>query len=510
MSSQSGVGEGDVSTRSNVILIVWDACRLDYACEHAPTLQKLASQNLWFKNAVTAAGHSLSSHVSMLSGQYPHEHGVFHQQHMIEELPLLDDFGQEEYTRYGISANGFASPMYGFDEWFDEFYNTQGQMVFPEGLDIHRYGRNVRESNDGVFEADSVSYTDLLRATLRHDYPFQSAINVAAAGLSELVGSKPALQRVPHPRFSPVSEFCYSPETNTRLLRDIIHREADSESPFFAFANYMDTHHPYAPPEEYQRRFCGRTFSFRELSQINEQAHPWTYFAALEDGGQHDEVFYETIRGLYAGEVHSVDDHLRRILDALDQTGLRDETVVVVTADHGENLGETDRMGETRMGHVASASEHMLRIPLVVAHPDMPSNDIDQFVSLRRLRGLLTPENLTDSTQTFQALLEDEEYVASQVPVLNGDKICDRYPEIPEEIIRRNLSVIYRGEWKMVVGSNDDEFAFIDDEQCDIEDVPAEIVERCNENLQELVRREVGGRELSSSEVAHLEALGYL
>ncbi|MEF8814328.1 MAG: sulfatase-like hydrolase/transferase [Halovenus sp.] len=497
-------------TRLNVLLLVWDACRLDYAREHAPTLASLGNESLWFENAITAAGHSLSSHVSMMTGTYPSEHGIFHQQHMIDELPLLDDLNDAGYTRYGVSANGFASPMYGFDDGFDEFYNTQGQMVFPEGLDVHRYGRTVREENEGEFDADSVSYTDLLRATLRHERPLRSGVNVAAAGLSELVGSKPVLQRIPHPRFSPISEFCYSPEKNTQRIQSILERESDSDSPFFLFANYMDTHHPYAPPEQYQRQYCGRTLPFRELSDLNERAHPWTYFEALEAGDQPDEAFHETIRDLYAGEVRSADDHLRQILEVLDREGMREETLIVVTADHGENLGETDRMGETRMGHVASASEHMLRVPLVVAHPELPGDDIEQHVSLRRLRSLLRPGNLEGGSPGRDALLQDDGTVASQVPVLNGETICDRYPRVPEETVRRQLSVMYRDGWKIVVGSNGDEVAWLDGEQRKVDDTPEELVGGCRRNLRALVQQGTGERELSSSERAHLEALGYL
>jgi len=388
----------------------------------------------------------------LVTGQYPHEHGTFSRTDSIESTPLLADLGERGYLRYGVSANGFASPKYGFDKEFDEFYNTQAQMVFPEAFDVHGYARRVQDEQ-GSFSPEDVSAIDLLRAVLTHSQPLKSLANVSAATLTELVGRYDTLQRVPHPRFNQYSEFCYSPEKNTRMISDVLHSTPDDQ-PFFLFTNYMDPHHPYAPPEQQQRRCCGRTFSFKELSR-------------------------------YA--------------------------LIMVTADHGENLGEADRMGESRFGHVCSISDYLLRVPLLIAHPDLESRDISEYVSLKDIRGLVTePEPLLNSAGKDIDPLEPEDGIVSgQLPGGTSDALLQRYPEMADTL-RRHMIGIYTEGWKVVVTSTDDPRAWNEGKERPVDEAPEKLVETAREQLADLVRAAGSDRGLSEADQAHLEALGYL
>lgn len=496
----------------NVLFIVWDACRLDAAIEHAPTLTALADDNLWFENAIAPAGYSLPSHVSMFNGQYPHEHGSYVQGKMVGSLPLLADLGEQGYTRYGVSANGFASSMYGFDREFDRFYNTQAQMLYPEALDVHRYVGQRREANDGEFSVSDITVTDLLSEVRRNDYPAKSLANVASAALTEIVREYPSLQRIPHRRFSKYSEFYYSPEKNTRVIESILDREARRNDPFFVFTNYMDTHHPYAPPERYQRECVGRTTPFNELARLADRTHPWEFIAAAERGEQPlSDASLETVRRLYAGEVRTADEHLGRLLDALDAYGLREDTVIIVTADHGENLGETDRLGETRMGHALSASENLLRVPLVVAHPYLDGDRATEYVSLKDLRWLLA--DLTSFLDTGgadrDAILPANGVVSSQVPVTADGGLGERYPEL-RHLLGRHRSVSYADGYKVVAISPGEERAWRGKTEVAFEEAPAACVEDCRDNLTTLMQSTEEADGPSDVDRAHLEALGYL
>ncbi|TYL36416.1 hypothetical protein CV102_22590 [Natronococcus pandeyae] len=496
----------------NILLIVWDACRFDAATAHAPALRSLAESNLWFENAVTPAGHSLPAHASLLNGKYPHQHGIFRHGQSIDSLPLLKSLGNDDYTRYGVSANGFASPKYGFDEGFDEFYNTQGQMVFPRGFDIHRYGRQLREGNDGEVDLDSISYPELLRMVVAHERPIRSAVNVAAAGVMELTRNHSFLEKIPHPRFNPYSEFNYSPDKNTDLIESIIERESSIDSPFFVFANYMDTHRPYAPLSKYQREYCGQTFSYRELSALNRSAQPWRFIERERNGSPLDEETLRTIRRLYRGEVRTVDEHLERILHALEEAGLREETLVVVTADHGENLGETDLMGERRIGHVASANDNLLRVPLVVAHPELDARLVERPVSVKDLYELLTTgtEPLIETAGEWEGWYRTANgIVASQVPAQANEVLLERHPDLTD-VLTRHISVCYSESWKVVATSTGEEYAWIDGEEIGVSDAPETLIETCRENLVQLETSSTEKKNLSESDVEHLEALGYL
>lgn len=492
----------------NVLLIIWDACRLDAAREHAPTLAALADDNLMFENAITPGGYSLPSHTSMVTGTYPSEHGTYSQDHTIAETPLLAALGEDEYTRYGVSANGFASAMYGFDREFDRFYNTQAQMRYPEGLDVHAYARQVRELEDSSAEFFDVRM--LTRAIRNHDHPLKSLANVATAGLTETVRDSPLLQRIPHPRFDTYSEFCYDPEKNTRTITSIFDQEKSSRTPFFIFTNYMDPHHPYAPPRRYRQVYCGRSVPYRELSNLADRTHPLQHLRNHRQGNELSDEDRQTVRNLYAGEVRTADDHLRLLLQALEQRGLRENTLIIVTADHGENLGETDRMGETRFGHVCSASDHLLRVPLVVAHPELDGQTIERHVSLKDLYGLIkNPIPLLDSTGKDLGGLEPDEVVSGQVPANGTSTLRKRYPDLVD-LLDRHLVASYVGEWKVVESSSGEKRAWNGEDERDPSQAPEQALEACREHLDGLENPQTVDRDLSKTDLSHLEALGYL
>lgn len=499
---------GDVE-RPNVLLVVWDACRLDAASGYAPTLADLASENLWFENAITPAGYSLPSHTSLLTGEYPHEHGVYSQEHQIERAPLLDRLGDRGYRRYGVSANGFASAMYGFDRGFDEFYNTQAQMVYPEGLDVHGLAQRARDATGDV-DVGGMGTTDVVRAVLGHDQPLKSACNVASAALTELVRSYPVLRRVPHRRFSVHAEFGYSPARNTDTIRRILRDEADRDGPFFLFTNYMDAHHPYAPGAEYQRAFCGRTFSNAELREFADLTHPLDYLDRRGKGETMPEATRAALRNLYLGEVRTADDHLRQLLDALDELGLREDTLVVVTADHGENLGERDELGERRFGHVLSASDNLLRVPLVVAHPALDGRRVEEYVSVKDLFGLCTdPAAVLESGGADLAGLAPEGLVAAQLPAYVNDVLESNYPAL-RDLLARHIAVVYGDDWKVVDTSTDTRRAFHGGADRSFEDAPEHLRTACRTHREALEDLAPGGRQLGTEERRHLEALGYL
>ncbi len=111
--------------------------------------------------------------------------------------------------------------------------------------------------------------------------------------------------------------------------------DADKERPFFAWVHLYDPHTPYEAPEPYRSRFP------------------------------------HTMIGAYDAEIATADGQLGRLLDALDQDGRLGETLVVVTGDHGEMLGEH---GEQTHGFfVYDAVTH---IPVVIAGPGVPAREI--------------------------------------------------------------------------------------------------------------------------------------
>lgn len=116
---------------------------------------------------------------------------------------------------------------------------------------------------------------------------------------------------------------------------------ADDARPFLLFLNFFDAHTPYRPPPATLAMVHpGATVSFATAKTLDE------------------------LSTLYDGELRVADDGLARVLDALRARGLFDEMMIVVTADHGELLGE-----HGGFGHGKSLWEEEIRIPLLVKCP---------------------------------------------------------------------------------------------------------------------------------------------
>lgn len=496
----------------NIVLVVWDACRLDYAREYASNLTELATENVWFERAIAPSPWSLPSHASIFTGKYPHEHGCHRLDGSIDN-DLVDRLSKNGYRTYGVSANGFASQRTGFHEGFDEFHYTGGRERYPEGLDVSGFAQRYLEKDEAV---DIGVLVETLQRSIRHDYPLKSLANFLSVGLGEISNRYESLQHIPHPVFSPDSGYCYSPEHNTRRLRSVIEGHDHKASPFFTFTNYMDTHRPYKPRSELQKKHLGQALSFRELRRLNEHvAHPWEFVDDLENGTI-DEADVETIRDLYAGEVETIDEHLARIREILDEAGVLKDTLIIVTSDHGENLGEADERGWRRMGHEASVSDSVIRVPLLLAHPELDSRAVSEPVSLKDLFGLLvdgTEELLASGGREIPGLLPFAGATASQYPATGGEKFFERHPDVDKEIIKHRIAyhsaVAYNETWKVVAASTGERWAGDGEGERSLDDAPARLVETVEEHLAALQQFGDGG-DLSEEDVSQLEALGYL
>jgi arylsulfatase A-like enzyme len=148
-------------------------------------------------------------------------------------------------------------------------------------------------------------------------------------------------------------------------------RAREPRRPFFLFVNFFDAHYPYTAPAVWARRFL-----------------PPDTLLDSTDRSQFD--------ALYDAEIRYADEHLGRLLDWLREQGLYDETLVVVTADHGEMMGEHEEWG-----HNGLLFEPLVRIPLVVKQPGQREGRVDEvpiqhpgiFDRVLRTAGLAPPES---------------------------------------------------------------------------------------------------------------------
>ena len=497
----------------NILFIVWDACRYDYAHSHAETFADLTANNLNFANAITPATWSLPSHASLFSGEYPASHGSSLITDRINASPLTDSLRADGYTCYSVSGNSFASHRTGFHDSFDDTYYTQGEEPFLDALGIYSHVMKKRADSTS---AAGIAY-DTLRAALAHDQPIRSLVNLAAVGAGRTASKVDMLQRIPSPIFSDLTGYNFSEEQHTSKIEDLLEKETEIDDPFFIFTNYVTTHRPYKPAPVLQEKHLGERLPREEIVRLNRDiAAPWDFIERLETTNV-DESDIEQVRGLYAGEVETADAHLNRLLETLEREGLRDDTLLIITADHGENLGEVDAMGRQRMGHEASMSEHLLRVPLIIAHPELEENQVEEYVSLKDIFGVLTGDIndlLHSSGADLGSLLPDDGTVLSEDPAAGGEQLYEKYPDVPRELIDDRVTedavAAYWESWKIVMESTGETHVWHEKEEQALENAPAALREQCENQLRELEKLSGDDEGLSDADVEQLEALGYL
>jgi arylsulfatase A-like enzyme len=426
------------------------------------------------------------------------------------KTPLVSRLSDRGYTTYGVSANGFASQRTGFHEDFDWFRYTGGRDRYLDGVDVSGTAQKVLRNSRGSY---SKALIEVLKTLSTHDSRVKSLANLLAVSCGELATKLDPLQRIPHQVFAPTSDYSYRPEKNTRAIRSIFENH-DKDEPFFLFTNYMDTHRCYKPPENLQRKHIGRSLNYDELVRLNEGvAAPWV-FEEQKARGELDDSDIKDVRGLYAGEVETVDTHLKRIYDALESEGLLEDTIVVVTADHGENLGETDEMGRRRMGHEASVSEAVLRVPLLVAHSDFTTRTVSELVSLTDLYDLfLNPEPILNSGgEEIPGLVQNEQTVSQYPPKGGAEETIEKYPDASRECIEHAASessvIVYDAGWKVVVESTGDQWAKEGHDEANFSDVPEALRNMIRCHLA-MLSEPVDGT-MSDEQASQLEALGYI
>lgn len=147
--------------------------------------------------------------------------------------------------------------------------------------------------------------------------------------------------------------------------------EVDEDS-VLCWNHYMDVHGPYQPPGKYRTIYADRKVSNRRSQYLLQRA------IRSPDGLSSEEQ--QSLIDLYDGEIRYLDSQVRAFMQALRESGLYEDSLIIITADHGEGLGS-----EGFYEHPRQLTRGLLHVPLLFAGPEVPSRTIDTPVSLRHL-----------------------------------------------------------------------------------------------------------------------------
>ena len=279
----AGAREGS----TNLVLVVVDALRADHLEPHGsalPTVHTtaLAAQGAVFERCIAQAPFTWTSFGSFFTGKYPWRHGLVRMDEhfrMPRRNTTLAQVLAREGWRTGAILTGTMTRGTGLLEGFQVYFE---EMVGHETVETWNDWTKVRS-----------------RLVV---WRFLSRIKAGLGGM----------------------------RTGTEAVRFI---EENAGRPFFAMVHLYTTHTPYDPPERYRK---GRVDPLHGV-QVFTSDHR----KVMERGDvEIDEPLVRQIRGLYEGGVLWADEVLGQIQQALSSAGVADKTIVVLTSDHGEELGD--------------------------------------------------------------------------------------------------------------------------------------------------------------------------
>ena len=193
------------------------------------------------------------------------------------------------------------------------------------------------------------------------------------------------------------AEYFQTPrgERVTDLATAFLDRHDDE--PFFLYAQYWDPHAPYKRSEEEVERFRGEYLPEYPTQEMIDDHQDWDAFRSAGQFGVEDREDLDELVSNYDAEIRYADEHVGRLLDELRERDLYDETLVVVTADHGEEFGEHGLYREHWSTHDGTQ-----RVPLLVKPPaseavdpgsrDQLVTNVDLPVTLADYAGLDAPD----------------------------------------------------------------------------------------------------------------------
>lgn len=498
----------------NVLCLVLGCLRLDAITEtDAPNIHSLASDNLSFDACITPANWSLPAHASIFTGKWPHKHGYFHRAHHLDRLPLVDTLNHKGYTTVGVSANIYASSSHGFDRGFDRFYETR-RPLNPHGLNPFAHVRKIQEDRT----PRPRDYVKTLIDAATHSNPLASLDNFARAVALELdrrYGYREYLPLVDNDKYGFLTE---ASDRTSDLLIDEIERRAGQSDPLFAFANYMDTHYPYEPPVEHFQAVSNGRWELNDLRNMDPNISNARRFRSEFFGDNIDQDDVELVRAAYRAEVRSVDEQVGRLLQALEDAGIRDETMVVITSDHGEGLGEMDLRGERTMGHLDALNEHLWTVPLIVAHPKMKDQTVTDRVSLRALHDLLVSdlESFLNSHGQIWGEYFNDDPVFFELPANPYHEESMRtYDNFEDWFVEResltHTVLGFENKWKVVVDSRGEVSVYRDEKNVEVSSLHSNLRAACEDALSQFpVIQDDVENDLSGNVEQQLRDLGYV
>jgi arylsulfatase A-like enzyme len=369
---------GFQSDKKNVVVVVFDAFSAynislyGYGRETTPNIARLAKRAIVYHNHYASSNFTTSGTASLLTGTFPYTHRAFKLGSFV-----LDEYADKnifaffkDHYRIAYSHNPWVNILFKqFKENIDEFIPREQltlfssdrlvQKVFPNDIDTASLGwiQNIKRQQDGY------------------------AYSLFLSGLISSLEDKYISQyKSQFPRGIPSAG-----DEGGFLLEHaidwVVDRIQAAPGPIFSYFHFLPPHHPYRTHSEFFGHF--RNDNYKPDNK------PLDVFA------EHQDTDVNTLRQYYDEFILYVDREFNRMFELLEESGQLDNTILVLTSDHGEMFERGIAMHYTN-----ALYEPLIRIPLLIFEPGVktrtdiyePTSAVDLLPTLAHLSGYQIPQ----------------------------------------------------------------------------------------------------------------------
>jgi arylsulfatase A-like enzyme len=356
----------------NILFIMYDQLRHDFlSCAGHPTMRtpnmdRLAAMGVRFSRAYVQSPVCGASRMSFYTGRYVHSHGAAWNNFPLKvgEVTLGDHLRALGVDSWLIGKTHMQADAEGMARLGLAPDSVIGARVAECGFDVWERDDGLwAEGPDGFYDTRRSPYNEWLKTRgYPGENPWLTHAN-AAVGEDGTLASGWLMKnaRLPANLDEADSETAW---LTTRAI-DFLSSEAGN-TPWLCHLSYIKPHWPYIVPAPYHELY-GPQDVLPAIRHPVERENPHPVYRAFMENPigrafSRDEVRREVIPA-YMGLIAQCDDHLGRLLDHLESTGRLADTMIVLTSDHGDYLGD-HWLGEKDLFHDPS-----VRIPLIVFDP---------------------------------------------------------------------------------------------------------------------------------------------
>jgi arylsulfatase A-like enzyme len=357
----------------NVVLVSIDTCRADFLSVYGnsaistPHLDALAKKGIVLDHYYSVINTTLPSHASLFTGLYPRNHGVARNAMRLhsKNLTLAEYLKSQGYHTAAFVGSFALASIFGLNQGFDfyeeSFIGDPSRFIGREIELKTKEGKTLE-----ALEPDTKTGDITRRAE----------------------------------------------DVNHAFFQWLDHRP---QGKFFAFVHYYDPHFPYYPPEAWYRKHLPTIPEGTPLTERDRTAYYPKFRSAIgmvenfRPGGLNSIEFPPVLQAmllLYASEIEYTDHALGDLLQKLEEKGLAEHTVIIVTSDHGENLIEHQKFNSF-FRHGTLTHETEIHVPFFISCPGvLPQNrrlenvysELDVYPTILQLLNLKQPGAMDGSS----------------------------------------------------------------------------------------------------------------